>query len=68
MLSSSAVILNCHFFLSTYLSVFRPYTIQQYKLIKPKDYVEISNIKPGMILHDHCISDNDHQLKGVMMK
>lgn len=27
---------------------YKPYTLQQYKLIKPKDYVEISNIKPDL--------------------
>lgn len=27
---------------------YKPYTLEQYKLIKPKEYVEISNIKPGM--------------------
>ncbi|KAJ1413073.1 hypothetical protein B484DRAFT_172185 [Ochromonadaceae sp. CCMP2298] len=26
---------------------FKPYTMKQYKLIQPKEYVEISNIKPG---------------------
>lgn len=26
---------------------FRPYTLKQYKMIKPKEYVEIGNIKPG---------------------
>ena len=26
---------------------YRPYTLEQYKAIKPRDYVEIANIKPG---------------------
>ena len=25
----------------------RPYSLKQYKMIKPREYVEISNIKPG---------------------
>ena len=29
---------------------YRPYTLEQYRMIKPKDYVEIANIRPGAVL------------------
>ena len=28
---------------------FKPYTLQQYKLIKPKEYIEYPKLQPGMI-------------------
>jgi hypothetical protein len=35
---------------------YKPYTIEQYKQIKPKEYVELGKLKPGMIFTSiHCM-------------
>jgi len=34
----------------------RPYSLEQYRLIKPKEYIEISNIKPGQMRCLHTLN------------
>lgn len=35
---------------------FKPYTLKQYKMIKPKDYVEYSKLQPGICSFLHSIA------------